>query len=303
MNYTLEIKRALDELKRITGISLEVSAGSEEEAEDILNQVRCLNTAYKEKYNVPYFLQGLMTGEIAPAYASDRAARLHIKAAELRILFLLETRTAFDDTVLEILKNLFPSQTKALLIPLDTYRIAVLKPLKGPEESEESFQHLAHVIVDTLGMEALTHVQAAYSRIICHLSELPEAYKETVLALKVGKIFYTSQTVFPYNRLGIGRLIYHIPTSVCENFLQEVYGSSIPETLDEEVSATVERFLQNNLNIAETARQLHMHRNTLIYRLDQLEKQTGLDLRNFEDAMTFKIVTMIFGCLKNDKNK
>ena len=123
----------------------------------------------------------------------------------------------------------------------------------------------------------------------------------TNLALKVGRLFYSEQNIFPYNELGIGRLIYRLPVSLCENFLSEIFGSPIPKTLDPELMATVNRFFLNNLNIAETARQLHMHRNTLIYRLEQIEKQTGLDLRLFDDAMTFKIAMMVINYLKGNK--
>jgi len=119
--------------------------------------------------------------------------------------------------------------------------------------------------------------------------------------LKVGRLFYSEQNIFPYNELGIGRLIYRLPVSLCENFLSEIFGSPIPKTLDPELMATVNRFFLNNLNIAETARQLHMHRNTLIYRLEQIEKQTGLDLRLFDDAMTFKIAMMVINYLKGNK--
>ena len=132
--------------------------------------------------------------------------------------------------------------------------------------------------------------------------DLPEAFRETSLALKVGKLFYSEQTVFPYNELGIGRLIYQLPVSLCENFLKEIFGPDVPEAFDEETLGTVNRFFQNNLNIAETSRQLHMHRNTLIYRLEQIQKRTGLDIRLFEDAMTFKIAIMVLNYLQSERN-
>ena len=151
--------------------------------------------------------------------------------------------------------------------------------------------------------EALAHVQVSYSSVIENLADLSGAFRETSLALKVGKLFYSEQTVFPYNELGIGRLIYQLPVSLCENFLREIFGDSIPDRFDEETTATINRFLQNNLNIAETSRQLHMHRNTLIYRLEQIQKRTGLDLRLFEDAMTFKIATMVMNYLHTERNQ
>ncbi len=217
------------------------------------------------------------------------------------MLFLLEART-IDDTLTEILKNLFPSRSKTYLVPMSEKRIAVLRPLKA-DETADSMRQIARIIVDTLNTEALTHVQLSYSSVIDTLSDLSSAFRETSLALQVGKLFYSEQTVFPYNELGIGRLIYQLPLSICESFLEEIFGNKSPEAFEDETTATINRFFQNNLNIAETSRQLHMHRNTLIYRLEQIQKRTGLDLRIFEDAMTFKIATMVMNYMHTERNQ
>lgn len=300
MVHTQELEKALAELKRITGITMDVSADSPEEAAQALIQIRCLCTAYKEKYNKSDFLQGLMTGGI-PAYdIAERAARLHINPDERRILFLLEAKE-LDDTVMEILKSLFPSQTKTYLVPVTGKSIAVLRPVRVGETEEDS-RRIAHMIVDTLNTEALVQIRLSYSFSFESLADLPEAFRETSLALRVGRLFYSEQTIFPYNELGIGRLIYQLPVSLCENFLKEIFGSDIPASFEEETLGTVNRFFQNNLNIAETSRQLHMHRNTLIYRLEQIEKHTGLDIRLFEDAMTFKIAIMVLNYLQSERN-
>lgn len=301
MDYTSELDRALSELKRITGIAVSVKADTPEETELALSQIRCLCAAYKEKYNKADFLKSLMTEGIPSYDVGDRAARLHIDPEEKRVLFLLEART-IDDTLTEILKNLFPSRSKTYLVPMSENRIAVLRPLKSGETAE-SMRQIARTIVDTLNMEALTHVQLSYSSVIDTLADLSSAFRETSLALQVGKLFYSEQTVFPYNELGIGRLIYQLPVSICERFLEEIFGKEIPEAFDDETTATINRFFQNNLNIAETSRQLHMHRNTLIYRLEQIQKRTGLDLRTFEDAMTFKIATMVINYLHTERNQ
>lgn len=301
MDYTSELDRALSELKRITGVAVSVKADTPEETELALSQIRCLCAAYKEKYNKADFLKSLMTEGIPSYDVGDRAARLHIDPEEKRVLFLLEART-IDDTLTEILKNLFPSRSKTYLVPMSENRIAVLRPLKSGETTD-SMRQIARTIVDTLNMEALTHVQLSYSSVIDTLADLSSAFRETSLALQVGKLFYSEQTVFPYNELGIGRLIYQLPVSICERFLEEIFGKEIPEAFDDETTATINRFFQNNLNIAETSRQLHMHRNTLIYRLEQIQKRTGLDLRTFEDAMTFKIATMVINYLHTERNQ
>ena len=300
MEHTQELAKALAELKRITGITMDVTADSPEEAEQALTQIRCLCTAYREKYNKAHFLQGLMTGGI-PAYdIAERAARLHINPDEQRILFLLETKE-IDETVMEILKSLFPAQTKTYLVPVTERTVAVLRPVRSGE-SEKDSRRIARMIVDTLNTEALVQIRLSYSFLFDSLTDLPEAFRETSLALRVGRLFYSEQTVFPYNELGIGRLIYQLPVSLCESFLKEIFGADIPNSFDEETLGTVNRFFQNNLNIAETSRQLHMHRNTLIYRLDQIEKHTGLDIRLFEDAMIFRIAIMVLNYLQSERN-
>lgn len=306
MANTSELEKGLNELKRLTGIALAVTAEDSEQEQMALEQIRCLCLAYREKYNKNDFLMGLMTGGVPSYDVQQRAARLHITPEENRILFLIEMKEP-DEIVGEILKNLFPSQTKAYIVPVSKERLAVLYPFHETKDSKDSAdehaRHLAHAIVDTLNAEALAHVQVSFSQMIPSLLELSGAFREASLALKVGKLFYPEQTVFPYNKLGIGRLIYQLPVSLCESFLQEVFLDKIPDKLDDETLLTINRFLQNNLNIAETSRQLHMHRNTLIYRLEQIEKRTGLDLRQFEDAMTFKIATMVMNYLHAEKEK
>ena len=240
MDYTSELDRALSELKRITGVAVSVKADTPEETELALSQIRCLCAAYKEKYNKADFLKSLMTEGIPSYDVGDRAARLHIDPEEKRVLFLLEART-IDDTLTEILKNLFPSRSKTYLVPMSENRISVLRPLKSGETAE-SMRQIARTIVDTLNMEALTHVQLSYSSVIDTLADLSSAFRETSLALQVGKLFYSEQTVFPYNELGIGRLIYQLPVSICERFLEEIFGKEIPEAFDDETTATINRF-------------------------------------------------------------
>lgn len=300
MEQQSQVSAALKELTRITGIELQLSVHSPEEEELALNQIRCLITAYKEKYNKTQFLLSLMT-EPSPSYdINERAGRLHISPEEKRVLFLLHVPSGIDDTVMEILKHIFPSQTKTYLVPVTDQLLVVIKQLRE-DDQEEQVLHTAHEIVDTLNMEALISVQIAYSGIFHNLTEIAHAFQSTGLALKVGRLFAVGENIFAYNKLGIGRLIYRLPKDLCINFLSEVFGDEIPESLDSELMTVIDRFLQNNLNIAETARQLHMHRNTLIYRLDQVEKRTGLDLRHFEDAMTFKIAAMVLNYLHAER--
>ena len=174
------------------------------------------------------------------------------------------------------------------------------------EQSQELSKALEELTRAT-GIALDIHIQPEASKekideSIRQIRSLCAAYKQTALALRVGKLFYSEQSVFPFNKLGIGRLLHELPEKLCEDFLFEIFGDITSEHLDKDTLAAIDKFFQNNLNIAETARQLHMHRNTLIYRLEQVEKRTGLDLRQFEDAMTFKIAIMILNYLQSERN-
>uniref|UniRef100_UPI0032086947 PucR family transcriptional regulator n=1 Tax=Merdimonas faecis TaxID=1653435 RepID=UPI0032086947 len=205
--------------------------------------------------------------------------------------------------IIEILRNLFPSQTKTYLIPVTESITAVLRPVKSGESAAD-FRRIARTIVDTLNVEALSQIQISYSSVIETLGDISRAFRETSLALKVGRLFYSEQNIFPYDELGIGRLIHQLPPSLCEMFLKEVFENGPEEKFEEEELTTVYTFFDNNLNISETARQLYVHRNTLVYRLEKIQKKTGLDVRVFDDALTFKIAMMVADHMKdiNEKN-
>ena len=118
------------------------------------------------------------------------------------------------------------------------------------------------------------------------------------MALEVAKIFYPMKRTIEYGNLGVGRLIYQLPVDLCQLFVKEIFGDNIPEEIDEEILSTVSKFFENNLNVSETSRQLYIHRNTLIYRIEKLQKATGLDVRVFDDALTLKIALMVVNYMK-----
>ena len=154
------------------------------------------------------------------------------------------------------------------------------------------------MIVDMMNTEAMLNVRVAYGTIVNELKDVSKSYKEAKMALDVGKIFYAEKSVAAYSTLGIGRLIYQLPVNLCKLFIQEIFGENIPEELDEETLVTVNKFFENNLNVSETSRQLFVHRNTLVYRIEKLQKATGLDIRTFDDALTFKIALMVVNYMK-----
>ena len=156
----------------------------------------------------------------------------------------------------------------------------------------------AKTIVDMLNAEAMLSVKVSYGTVVNELKEVSKSYKEAKMALDVGKIFYVEKNIIGYEKLGIGRLIYQLPVSLCRMFMNEIFGDNLPDKLDEETLITIQKFFENSLNVSETARQLYIHRNTLVYRIEKLQKDTGLDIRNFDDALTFKIALMVVSYLQ-----
>ncbi len=303
MEYSKEISYALKKLKQITGMTMDVVIENEQDEKKALTQIKRLCQAYQEKYSQTHFLQNLLCSSVPLSELNQEAAYFHIDVWQTRVLFLLRAKEPFDEIVLEILKNLFPVKTKVYTVPLNDTDIAVLYPLDIGTLSADStavreeILLTAHTIIDTLSAEAMSSIKIAYSEMFEKLGDCQVAYQNAVLALKIGNLFYSERKVFSYYNLGLGKLISRIPISSCEEFLTEIFGQGVHE-IDSELEQTARTFIKHNLNIAEASRQLHMHRNTLIYRLDQVEKQTGLNIRNFEDAMTFEVACMIMNYLK-----
>ena len=264
-------------------------------------QIQNLIVAYKERFDKDSFIKNLLLDTLLLVDIYNRAKKLHIDADVRRVVMILELQQEKDHSSMESVKSFFGGKSKDFITAVDEKSIIIVKELEDGEGYAE-MDKLAHAILDTLGLNQNEETHIAYGTIVNELKEVSRSYKEARMALDVGKIFFGEKDVIAYSSLGIGRLIYRLPTSLCENFLHEIFGEEIPQALDEETTATVNKFLQNNLNIAETSRQLHMHRNTLIYRLEQIEKRTGLDLRQFEDAMTFKIASMVMNYLYTERN-
>ena len=264
-------------------------------------QIRSLAAACSEKNDKSQFLKDLLLGHYRDSEIASRARRLHLHPDTPRILFLIEPRTRQDEHALATVRNLFSSRSRDIVLEMDDSRILVIRELTQPANAEDPEQ-TASILVDMLGTEALTPACVSYSRPAEDLTRLPDAWREACTALEIGRTFYAERNVFGYDRLGIGRLIYQLPDDICEMFLAEVFKEQSLADLDEESLITIRTFFENNLNMAETARQLYQHRNTLIYRFEKLQKKYGLDIRTFEDALTFKIAMLVTDYMKT-RNK
>ena len=198
---------------------------------------------------------------------------------------------------MELLKGMFSPQMGDYITAVDENSVILIKSLKS-DSSPEALAEVAETIVAMLNVEAMLNAKVAYGTVVQELKDVSKSYKEAKMALDVGKIFYEEKSIVAYDMLGIGRLIYQLPINLCRIFIDEIFRDELPGDLDDETLMTINKFFENNLNVSETARQLFVHRNTLVYRIEKIQKSTGLDLRNFEDALTFKIALMVVNYMK-----
>lgn len=260
-------------------------------------QIQNLLVAYKERYDKDNFIKNLLLDNLLLVDIYNRAKKLHIDTEARRVVYIIETKNEKDANALETVRGLFSGKSKDFITAVDEKNIILVKEVKQ-SETYEDLNKTAKVILDMLNTEAMTKVQVAYGTIINEIKDVSRSYKEAKMALDVGKIFYSGRNVVAYNNLGIGRLIYQLPMPLCKMFIKEIFEGKSPDDFDEETLSTINKFFENSLNVSETSRQLYIHRNTLVYRLDKLQKSTDLDLRVFEDAITFKIALMVVKYMK-----
>ncbi len=260
-------------------------------------QLQNLAIAYRERYDKNNFFQNLLLDNLLLVDVHNRAKKLHLEVNVPRVVFLVEAKQEKDGIVTELLKGMFSQQTGDHVTSVDEQNVILIKAL-ADDSSQEALAEVANTIVDMMNAEAMMNVRVAYGTVVRELKDVSKSYKEAKMALDVGKIFYAEKNVAAYGALGIGRLIYQLPASLCKIFIEEIFGENIPRDLDEETLNTLNKFIENNLNVSETSRQLFVHRNTLVYRIEKIQKCTGLDLRNFDDALTFKIAMMVVNYMK-----
>ena len=296
---------SLYKLDNASGNMLLIVWGSGDSASTIgelaVCQIESLLSAYAEKTDKNSFMQNLLLDRYSQVEAFNKAAKLHISPSVRRAVFLVETKQHKDESALATIRNIFSARTRDFITALDDSGIIVVRELQNTESYEE-LDGIACMLVDMLNTEAMTSAWVSYSNVADDIMELSDAYKEARTALEVGKIFYAEKNVFGYNQLGIGRLIYQLPTQVCDMFVNEIFGDESLESIDDETLNIIRTFFENNLNLSETSRQLYVHRNTLVYRFEKLQKRFGLDVRTFEDALAFKLAMMVSDYITYSRN-
>ncbi len=262
-----------------------------------VSQLSNLLFVYKGKMDKNRFIQNLILDNMLLVDIYNQAKKMKIPVELRRAVFLVEAKNEGENLIQDTLKGLYATGTRDFVTAVDEKHVILVKAV----ENTEDYTHLAktaRIIADTLNMEAMVSVRVAYGTIVDELKDVSRSYKEAEMALEVGRVFYEGKNILAYNELGIGRLIHQLPQSLCEMFLKEVFDGEVEGMFEDEELLTVFTFFDNNLNISETARQLYIHRNTLVYRLEKIQKKTGLDVRVFDDALTFKIAMMVADHMK-----
>jgi len=260
-------------------------------------QLQNLLVAYKERFDKDNFIKNLLLDNLLLIDIYSRSKKLHIQTDVSRVVLIVESENSKDNNALELVRACIGTGSKDFVTAVDENNVIVVKDLSDTESNKE-IEKSAKNLIAQLQKDGLKNVRIAYGTIVHEIKEVSRSYKEAKMALDVGKIFFDERDVIAYSELGIGRLIYQLPIPLCKMFIREIFGGKSPDDFDEETLTTIYKFFENSLNVSETSRQLFIHRNTLVYRLDKLQKSTGLDLRVFEDAITFKIALMVVKYMK-----
>ena len=257
---------------------------------------------HDEKYDKTNLVKNILLDNILPGDILIKAKEFHLNVYVSRVCFLIHISEGTSFSIYDILQNMFPEKDKNFIINIDEHYVALVKEVKEGTDIKE-LDKIARTVLDTLHAEAFVNVYVGVGSVCENIRDLARSYKESQIALEVGRVFESDKQIVNYETLGIGRLIYQLPTTLCELFLDEVFKKESLDALDQETILTIQKFFKHNLNVSETARELFVHRNTLVYRLDKIEKITGLDLREFDQSVTFKVAMMVKKYLESNTVK
>lgn len=255
-------------------------------------QIETIVAAYKEKFDKDNFFKSLLMDNLMLLDIFDRSKRLHIEIEQQRIVYIIQLQKRNQDEAIDVVRNLFINDKETFCTPLSKNNIVVIRTV-SEKDTPETLEGVAKNIYNVLKSDVKDEAYISYGTVIRDLKDVSKSYREANMALEVSRIFFPNEHINSYSSLGIGRLIYQLPIPLCNMYLKEILGDFSIDDFDEETLTTINKFFENSLNVSETSRQLYIHRNTLVYRLDKIQKITGLDLRIFDDAVTFKIALMV----------
>ncbi|MCD8132207.1 MAG: helix-turn-helix domain-containing protein [Lachnospiraceae bacterium] len=260
-------------------------------------QIQTLLVAYKERFDKDNFVKNLLLDNLLLVDIYSRSKKLHMPFEQRRTVLIIQADNGKEMNMLELTRTAFGSSPREFITAVDEKDVIIVKDL-GENETNADIDRYAAGVIHALSRDGIKNAHIAYGTSVGEIKDVSRSYKEAKMALDVGRIFFEEKEVIAYSELGIGRLIYQLPIPLCKMFIREIFGGRSFDDFDEETLTTINKFFENNLNVSETSRQLFIHRNTLVYRLDKLQKTTGLDLRVFEDAITFRIALMVVKYMK-----
>lgn len=290
MEQSPKLTRLLQQLESETGIAFQITGSTMNETETAA-KLKDLLAFCQTHDNRNTFLSRFFLGQLTEEELLRGIQHFHIKENAICALFLLESRQAYDPDVISVLSSLYSSGAETI-IEMDSTHIAVIRQFKKAP-AENSIRQAALHLIDTLEAEAMTSFCVSYDTWCDSFCQLADSYQKLHTAMRIGQIFYSSDRIFGYRELGLGKLLYHLPEDICRSYLRDHFSNIDYEDIDDETLHTIYTFFDSNLNIAECSRKLFLHRNTLVYRLDKIQKLTGLDIRKFDDAITCKIAMML----------
>ena len=273
-------------------------------------QMQNLMVAYKERYDRDSFIKNLLLDNMLLVDIYGRAKKMNISSDVERVVYVIEIDNPKDTTALEDIGSVLSVKSKDFITALDEHSVILIKEVSTQAQStrdtaelQEKLESTTEQLIAKLTTQLPNAFRLSIGRRIHDLKDVSLSYKEAKMALEVGRIFYPARQIVNYEELGIGRLIYQLPTNLCHMFMEEILGDIKIDIIDDETMSTVLKFFENNLNVSETSRNLYIHRNTLVYRLDKLQKMTGLDMRSFEHAILFKMLLMVSKYLNYMENQ
>ena len=255
-------------------------------------QIETMLNLDEDRYDKDNFFKNLLLDNLLLVDIYSRANKLKIDVHAPRVAFLAELSERENGAAVEVVRSLFADDENCFVTSVNEYNIVLIRQVQAGEDDRKFFK-IAELIADTLQTELMENVRVSYGKVADEVRKVANSYKEATLAINVGKIFNPEENVISYDSLGIGRLIYQLPLPMCKLFISEIFRDQSPDKFDEETLTTINEYFANSLNVSETSRKLYIHRNTLVYRLDKIQKMTGLDIRCFDDAITFKIALMV----------
>lgn len=245
---------------------------------------------YDEKHDKATFIKKIILDNILPGDIYIKSREMQFQNEAKRVAYLIHMDQKQDVAVMDLLQKLFPDRQRDFALTINENEVVLVKELKSNDSKEiAKYGRQIDAGVTELGVAHVIGIGSTATQ----LKDIARSFKEAQVAVEIGKVFDDSITMMSYENLGIGRLIYQLPTTLCEMFLSEVFKKGSVESLDEETLFTIQKFFENNLNVSETSRKLFVHRNTLVYRLEKIKKLTGLDLREFDNAIVLKVALMV----------